>query len=59
MQGTESEDRALLDIARAVRDNLYHEGIGIYLSATPKLLTSGDSFEGVGSVAFDRIKNLP
>lgn len=34
------------------------ENIGIYLFATPKLISGGD-IQNEGSVAFDRIRNLP
>lgn len=58
MQGTESTDRALLDITRRIRPNLYHENIGILTSATTKRLEGGIDINSVGSVAFNRFKNL-
>lgn len=58
-EGGVSEDRALLDITRGVIQNLYHENIGLWGSATPKNTTGDLSFTKTGIVAFDRVKNLP
>lgn len=58
LQGETTEDKAILDISRAVRENLYHESIGVWITATPKNLTGDTSFLKTGSVAVDRMKNL-
>ena len=46
LEGGVSTDKALLDIRRGVLQNLYHESIALYATATPK------------GVSYDWIKNL-
>ena len=58
-EGGVSTEKGMLDIQRGVMQNLYHEAIGLWASATPKNLTGNLSFTKTGIVAFDRIKNLP
>jgi hypothetical protein len=36
LEGDVSTDKALLDIRRGVLQNLYHESIALYATATPK-----------------------
>ena len=54
-EGEVSEEKAMLDIKRGVRDNLRHESIGLYTTATPKRVAILDPLTGVGVAAIVRI----
>ena len=59
MQGEQPADKALLSIAEAVRRNLRHESIGMYMTALPRLIGDIDlSTPGKGTIAVRRYKNL-
>lgn len=39
--------------------NLFHECIGLSMSATPKYVSGINTYTGTGVVAFDKIQYLP
>lgn len=49
----------MTDIKRGMMLNLFHECIGLSLSATPKYVSGINTYTGTGIVAFDKIKYLP
>lgn len=57
-EGGVSTDKAMLDIKRGIQQNLYHESIGMWNSATIKNVSLIDSLDGTAVLAIDRVRHL-
>ena len=49
-EGGVSTEKALLDIKRGIMNNLYHENIGMWNSATIKSVSMLDPIKGTGKI---------
>jgi hypothetical protein len=57
-EGGVSTEKALLDIKIGIADNLIHEGIGLWNSATIKSVKLLDSISGTAILAIDRVPRI-